>query len=268
MALSDREIKEAREKLRQKYEKYAAQYGSGLFSYARVDERYMQSLRERLPPEHFLSNEVRILKELEKKAEEKFAPPPEIAPTNADRMLEEFEARIRVYPPLEFSRKADEETQRLAGALANYYETRGACLPMARALPPGTQAVRLARALEERLYHHLAPPRVGALPPVLVDLSMALERLSTGERERERLCKEYLKESGFVCNLISDFLGELIEMGYGTPAPLARGAHSKSEGHEGAAGSGEGAEVYEKAKLEADAIVYAFRLREFRLSSL
>jgi hypothetical protein len=245
MALSDREIREAREKLRLQYEKYTAKYGSVLFSYARVDERYMQSLKERLPPEHFLANEVRILKELEKMAEEKLAPPPEIAPSNADRMLEEFAERIRAYPLLEFSRKADEEAQRLAGALADFYENWGQCFPRVRAIPPGTKAVRLARALESRLYHHFEASRVDSYPPVLFDLAMALERITTGERERERLCKVYLKESGFVCNLISELLDELIEMRHGDKAG-----------------------VYESAKFDIDAIIHAFRLREFRLASL
>jgi len=240
MALSDTEIKVAREKLQQEYERLAAKYGSGMFSYARVDERYMQALRERLPPEHFFANEVHILRELKKIAEEKFAPPPEFAPTNADRMLEEFAARIQAYPPLVFSERADEETQRLAGALAAFYERWGHALPGVRSLPPGTKAARIAAALRERLFHHLESARAGSLPNVLADLSLALARITAGERERERLCKVYLKESGFLCNLISELLDE--------------------------AADGGGENEYASAKAEIDAIIHAFRLREFRLA--
>ncbi|MDR2733117.1 MAG: hypothetical protein LBC99_00570 [Spirochaetota bacterium] len=247
MALSDREIKTAREKLRKQYDTLAAKYGSNIFSWTRVDERYMQSLKQRLPAEHFLANEVRILKELEKKAEEMFAPPPEVLPTNADRMLEEFAERIQAYPRMEFSDRADEETQRLAGALSAFYERWGQILPGARSLPPGTDAARLAHTAWERIFHQLEPVRAGAPPRILADLALSLGRITVGERERERFCKEYLKESGFLCNLISDLLGALLAAEAKLP--------------------GEAAGPREEARAEMDAIIYAFRLREFRLAS-
>jgi hypothetical protein len=255
MPLSNSEIQAAREKLRDKYDKLAAKYGS-MFSYARVDERYMQSLKERLPLERFLANEVQILKDLEARAEEIFAPPPEYVPTSADRMLEEFAARIQAYPPLEFSKRADDETKRLAGALADFYERFGQGLPVARSLPPGTKAAKLADALRDRVFHQLEAVRVGSHPRILLDLGLALERITTGDRERERLCKTYTKEAGFLCNLLSDFLGELLASQYAEEAVLGD-AFLQSERAR-----------FEAAKTEVDAVTHAFRLREFRLASL
>jgi hypothetical protein len=244
MGLSDREIRAARDKLRQQYEKLAGKYSPAMFNYARVDERYMQALRDRLPVEHFLATEVRILKDLEKKAEEKFAPPPPPAgPSNADRMLEEFARRISAWKPLEFSSRADDETKRLAGALADFESRWGSAIPGVRSLPPGTRAARLAAALSERVLVWLEPARSGGLPRALDDLALALERITAGERERERLCKEYLKEAGFLCNLLSDLFHELAETGYRAAADPAAAAEA------------------------VDAIIYAFRLREFRLGS-
>lgn len=244
MGLSDREVKAAREKLRQQYEKLGAKYSASMFNYSRVDERYMQSLREKLPVEHFLTTEVRILKDLERKAEEKFAPPaPPAGPTNADIMLEEFAQRISAWAPLEFSFRANEETQRLAGALAEFESQWGRAIPLARSLPPGTRAAHLAAALNERARVWLEPARVGGHPRALDDLALALERITAGERERERLCKEYLKEIGFFCNLAADLFHELVDTGY------------------------EGAYDYVAAAQSVDAIIHAFRLREFRLAS-
>lgn len=244
MGLSDKEIKAARGKLRQQYEKLAGSYGPTLFNHERVDERYLQALRERVPVEHFLANEVRILKELEKKAEEKrtAASLPQ-APSNADRLLEEFSQRISAWPALEFSSRADDETKRLAGALVDFSSRWGGAIPAARSLPPGSRAARLASALAERALVWLEPGRVGGLPRVLEDLALALARVTAGERERERLCKEYLKEAGFLCNLLSDLFHELEENDYGIA--LDPGAAAEA----------------------VDAIIYAFRLREFRLGT-
>jgi len=245
MGLSDNEIRAAREKLRQQYDKLAAKYSPSMFNYARVDERYMQALRERLPVEHFLATEVRILKDLEKKAEEKFAPPPPPpGPSNADRMLEEFAQRISAWAPLEFSDRADEETRRLAGALSEFEAEWGRAIPGVRALPPGTDAARLAAAVAERARTRLEPSRSGGYPRALDDLALALARLTSGERERERLCKEYIKESGFLCNLVSDLFHELDAIGFA------------------------GGYDYQAGAEAVDAIIHAFRLREFRLSSL
>ena len=243
MGLSDNEIRAAREKLRAQYAKLAGQYDAGMFNHARVDERYMQALVERLPMELFLANEVRIVRDIEKKAAEKYAPPPVARQSKADILLEEFAARISVYPPLEFSRYADDETSRLAGALLAFEERWGGVIPSVRSLPPGARVTRLAAAFGDRARTMLEPVRSGGLPRALDDLALALDRIHCTSRDRERLCKEYLKEAGFIANLAADLLRELVAAG------LAPGDGPVGE-----------------ALDEIEAVIHAFRLREFRLA--
>jgi len=245
MGLSDNEIRAAREKLRAQYARLAERYDAGMFNHARVDERYMQALRERLPMEMFLANEVRILKEIEKKAEEKYAPPPPVRQSKADLLLEEFAARISVYPPLEFSSRADDETARLAGALLAFEERWGGVMPESRALPPGSRAARLAGAFAERARTMLVPVRTGGLPRALDDLALALGRIQCTARDRERLCKEYLKEAGFCANLAAELLRECVA----ARAVSENGAHGE-------------------ALAAIEAVIHAFRLREFRLAGV
>jgi len=238
--LSKKELNAALEKLREQYRRFGEKYDRQVFNLDRFNERYMQSLRIGMPTGHFLAGEVQTFQELKQKAEEKYAPPEERAVSDkVDRMLEAFAARTRRYPAAELCPRADEETCRLVGMLQLFRDNWSGQLPPPRRLPPGTEVVRLAAAIEERAFQ-LIVPGAGGHSRIVGDFIISVSRITAGEGEQAALKKEFFKETGFFLNLVRDLLEQLPE---------------------GAESTGEALAWVEEA-------LDAFRLREFRLRSL
>ena len=243
--LKKQELQAALAKLREQYAIQGERYDRQVFNLDRFNERYLESIRIGMPAEHFLAGEVRTFQELMQKAEEKYAPRDTTVADRVDRLLEDFAARIRVYPAHPLCPRADEETRHLAGMLLDFQERYGALLPSPRRLPPGTERSRLAVLVEERAYALLLSRGEG-LPPRMADLVLELSRITSGEREQASAKKEFFKESGFLLNLVADLFRRMLDAADpDTDLPLM-----------------------EEALDRVEAALDAFRIREFRLGRL
>lgn len=238
-ALSKKELKAALEKLREQYRVYGEKFDRQVFNLERFNERYMESLRIGMPAGHFLAGEVQTFRELQAKAEEKYAPKDRSVSVKVDRMLEDFAERTRQYPLAELCPRADEESCRLVGMLREFSGLWKSSLPLPRSLPPGSTAVRLARQVDDRAFQLLEESR-GGHSRIVGDFITAVSRITAGEREQAAAKKELFKESGFFLNLVRDLL------------------------QEPESGSGANGETAEWVECALD----AFRLREFRLGRI
>jgi hypothetical protein len=207
--LSDHELKQVLDRLRDQYRELAARYGAGFFNIDRLEDRYLATLRAGASLTAFLAGEVAALQELKTRAEEKTAPKSTEVSDRADRMLEEFARRISKYPLVDPDGRLDEETGRLVGMLAGFYKRFAGLLAPAHSLPPGSRLARLAETLSERAFRLLEPGARGRSRAV-EDLLLELSRPGA---PTERIRKEFFKEVGFLLNQIADFLGELAAAG-------------------------------------------------------
>jgi len=204
-ALSDKEIKGALAKLRQQYVENSETYGKGMFNLVSFEDRYLQAVRSGLPMGTFLAGEVSVFQELKKKALDKTAKL-NTGPGKADLMMEEFANRLKKYPLLDLSPKADEESCRLAGMLRVIEKKWGSLIPSAKRLPYGSEASRLAEAIETRIYSLLVPRGAG-FPAAVDDFILSIERITAGESEHIT-AKQYLfKETGFFLHQFEELCG-------------------------------------------------------------
>lgn len=125
--LTDTEIRETVEKIRQQYADYMVRFLKPREALAAFEDRYIEAMRARMDLTLFLFAERGVIKELIEKEEEREREEQErklktVAKRKenksiADRVLEEHRRMIAKYPPLAIHNDGSEELQKLYGAI-------------------------------------------------------------------------------------------------------------------------------------------------------
>jgi len=114
------------EQLREKYKKLAEEYSPNMFNILKFEDRYTEALKHRIDIESFLKAEVealdKIVKDLRQPKKEKMSDKPDSFTKKVEKMLEEFDERIKIYPYEDFHPKADEDIKYLYGGLKLFYK--------------------------------------------------------------------------------------------------------------------------------------------------
>ncbi|MCK4908215.1 MAG: hypothetical protein KAS64_11725 [Spirochaetes bacterium] len=207
--ITDSEINAALSKLKEQYNIYAERYDKSLFNINRFEDRYMESLKIGIPTDTFLAGEIKTFQELKKMAEEKYAPKNTAMSDRAEEIFEEYQSRIEKYPVINFNSRADEETRRLTGMIKYFYENFYSSIPSAYQLEPGSESEKLFQIIEPRI-NNMIIERSGILSPYILDLSMQLDKITASQSDRERIKKEYFKETGFLFNLMADLFKSIL----------------------------------------------------------
>ena len=204
MAMTDGEIKQLIEKLKQRYSEYSKKNPTW-FNVDAFDERLLMAIKNRMNMEAFILAEIANFEKIKekydkKKSEKSFA-------EQVDRIIDEITARIKKYPEMKFHPKAGLEISHFYGALSEFEQYYFAVLFV----------LINDKSLKERLIvfedalNILAAPR-GKLPAKKIeDHLLKLRRRGAPEIEIERDKNEYLKESAFLLHEIIDFCDGLIE---------------------------------------------------------
>ncbi|MFP4384439.1 MAG: hypothetical protein ACLFSE_10365 [Spirochaetia bacterium] len=116
------------EKIRKQYDDLCGRLQAHESLRNNFEDRYIQALRSRTNLTAFLSAEISVLQDLQKKYTEKLdssgreneSKPRKPKKSFADRVLEELTARIKVYPPVSLHEEAAEEIEHFYGALERF----------------------------------------------------------------------------------------------------------------------------------------------------
>ncbi|MBN1798298.1 MAG: hypothetical protein JW822_06960 [Spirochaetales bacterium] len=120
--LTPSEITDVVAKIRKKYDEYHYKFFKSLSYKREFEKRYLAALKNNVDISSFLLAEISAIKELIKRAEEKYLNK-EIKTNNvkeksfADKVFEENKRKIMKYNDLNFHKDANEEIRRLFGAL-------------------------------------------------------------------------------------------------------------------------------------------------------
>jgi len=230
--LSKQETDLAINKIKETYIKKAKKYDDSIFSVERFNKRYIDSLKMGLPMTNFISSEMMVLQELQKRAEEKYPARKKQkiqSLSNADKLIQQFEQQIKKYPLVDFADRADEESCRLVGMLQTLYKEWGSAIPSKKSLPPGTKGYELLQKIDDRLFAILIPQKNG-LPRMVNDFSMTISRLISGKKEQTKAKRDFFKEAGFFLNDLSDLLHEIITNNTTSNLELAKQAEFYTNG--------------------------------------
>ncbi len=202
-----------------------ARYRSLIFEYSLKPE-ILDSVEDRInsardlgrDPEKFLKEEEEAYRELENKvvtkshqaAMQEEARRRRLAGESfADKILSEYQERIKEYPSLDFHEDADYEVVKLYGALdaldKNHWT---ALLNFLRKAFPG--AGQLDRMSMEQRFWRLVSTRQGRIPDELEPYRRALSSPAATEKERVREAQEAIKQAAF---FLHEFL-DLCEKGH------------------------------------------------------
>lgn len=230
--LSKQETDLAISKIKKAYLEKAKKYDNSIFDIERFNKRYLDSLRMNLPITNFISSEMLVLQELEKRGLEKYPPkkaPPKQSPSKADKLIQQFEQQIKKYPLIDFADRADEESCRLVGMLQTLYQEWGSAIPTNKSLSPGTKAYELTQKIDDRIFELLIPQKNG-FPRMVNDFNTTISRLISGKKEQTKAKRDFFKETGFLLNDLSDLFHEIIKDGTTTSLNLVKQAEFYTNG--------------------------------------
>ncbi len=204
MKLSSSETDTLIQKLREKYDEYAAKYSKKWFDRSPFEDRFKFALVKRMDLNAFILAEIAAFEQLREKYEK--AKNRSSFSEKIDRIIDAQLENIKKYKPLKFHENADFETPHMAGALAEF---ASAYFPVLWIVVPQGPMRDVLLALDRSL------DAVGALsgsrlPQKLEDYALFLSRKGTSELENEKAKNAYLKETAFFLHDCADFCDEVI----------------------------------------------------------
>jgi len=123
--LSENEILQIINKLRQQYDEHAERYGKNFFNRQAFENRYMQALKRKMDLQAFIQAEVALFddlrKKLEQRQEEQRIKLDKPFSKKIDQYIDELEDQWQKYPRLYESTKISDEAQFLCGAIQEFY---------------------------------------------------------------------------------------------------------------------------------------------------
>ncbi|OQY35369.1 MAG: hypothetical protein B6241_02450, partial [Spirochaetaceae bacterium 4572_59] len=214
--LSQKEIKTALARIRQKYDDHIITYMTDTQEKSAFEDRYLMSLHARVDLTRFVQEEIIHLKDVEQKAKEEAARTPikkEISKNSqksfADKIIDEMEKRTEHYPSLEFNTEASLEVQKLYGALDELYKEYWQSLSE---FLRKFHSSELSYNLENRL---LRMTIMGAdnVPPELERYQFLLSQRGKYSSELFREAQESIKRASFFLHDLMILLQECRERG-------------------------------------------------------
>lgn len=122
-----KEIDKRLERLREKYKEFGEKFGKKIFNYEEFENRLTNALKNRINLEIFVKAEEEALSQLyneiiSPKKKEKLSEREDAYTKKVNKILEEYENRIKKYPKIDFYDYEDEEIKYLYGAIVYFYE--------------------------------------------------------------------------------------------------------------------------------------------------
>lgn len=204
MGLSKKEIELLINKIRNKYNDSAKNYGSNWFDIEAFEQRLRMTLDNKMNLEGFLLAEVANLEKIKETYDNKYKKETSFSDI-VEKRMEENSERIKKYPEIRFHPLAHYEICHLYGAMrefALYY------FPVLWMLLTGDLKERLIRLEDE--FSYLAIPRGKMESKRIDDHLLILLRSNKKDIEVEKDKNEYLKESAFLLHKVIDFTKELL----------------------------------------------------------
>jgi hypothetical protein len=216
--IKSEDIDEAIQKLKNKYREYSEEYGTKIFNLRSFEERYRNALASKINLNTFLSAEIEVFRELEKKVRtqdvERDKKPGSTYSDLADKLVEDNLDKVKGYRYIDFHPDAEEETKYLLGAITEfYYEIWGKVNEMIRALGlKGNDDVRLKL---ENDFTFFAIPVRGSYSRAVEDYVLALSRKNQADNEKAAV--NFMKFGGILLNNCLKMLKEGISTLEGIP---------------------------------------------------
>lgn len=263
MKLSKQESEVLLDKIRQKYDEYAAKYNAKWFDRTLFEDRFSYALQNRMDISAFLLAEVTNFEKLKesydkKKSRESFS-------DKIDKIIDEQLEQIRKYPRKNFHERSGIEISHMYGAL---YRLAEDLFPILWIVTEAADVRQKLQNMEARLYE-FSNPSLQRLSPRTEDHALLLSRSQVSEMQIEKSKNNYLKEAAFFLHdliVFLDYLVKLAEPAMEVPLNFSRSYQSaetkRKLSREFSNLTGFGA-VF-KVKHFAEDIVTDFRLSAFR----
>ncbi|MCU0820904.1 MAG: hypothetical protein MUC95_00330 [Spirochaetes bacterium] len=211
MALTEKEIDQLINKIREKFKEYSKEYKSGWFNVEGFNDRLKIALQKRMNLEGFLLAEVANIEELKDKHEKekkKGKEPESEFSKQVNRIIDENIQRIKKYREIRFHPNAGVEISHFYGAVSdfalNYYTILWTVLR--------EQEYRSVLNKFDETLTYLAIQRGTKHPKRIEDHALILSRKNINDLDIEKDKNEYLKASAFLFHDIIAFCEQLIEM--------------------------------------------------------
>ncbi|MCL1833148.1 MAG: hypothetical protein FWG49_01475 [Leptospirales bacterium] len=208
MSLSNNEVNELIQKLREKYKEYSEKHHQKWFDVNAFDERLSLAIKNRMDMEGFILAEISNFEKLKNQYEDKKRAKENSFSKEVDRIFEENLARIKKYPQILFHTKSGMEISYMYGALSFLLTY---IFPVTRILITDAGLKKKTDPLEERLVF-LADKRDDTYSKRINDHILLLNRQGVKPIEIEKDNSDYLKESGFLLHDIIDLCDSLINL--------------------------------------------------------
>ncbi len=205
MPLSDKETESLIEKIRGKYDEYAAKHSPRWFDRDAFEERLQIALRNKMDLEGFILAEIANFEKIKESYEKKKNH--QSFSQQVDRIIEEHTEMIREYPDIEFHPKSGFEIRHMYGGLTRLLRVY---LPILWSLLKEREHRDILYSLIQKLEQY-GGPRGRRHAPRIEDHISLLHRPGVQLIEIEKNKNAYLRESAFVLHDISDFCKELLE---------------------------------------------------------
>lgn len=207
MALSDLEIKELIEKLKDNYIEYGEKYSPKWFDFEKFNERYVFAIEKGMNLEGFILAEISAFEKLKDKYEKTKRAKENTFSKKVDRIIDENLARITKYPKIVFHKACGVEISHFYGAINDY---TFAFFPILWYLMRDhATRVELSRA-EEILNAH-AIPGLRKNPKRIEDHILLIERPGIKEIDIEKDKNDYLRECAFVLHRVIDICNTALD---------------------------------------------------------
>ena len=211
MPLSDKEIDQLINKIREKFKEYFKKYKSGWFNVEGFNDRLKIALKKRMNLDAFLLAEVANLEELKDKHEKerrKGKEPENTFTKQVNKIIEDNIQRMKKYREIKFHADAGIEITHFYGAVSDFAEYYYSILWTLLK----EQEFRNALKKFDDSLSFLAIRKGNKHPKRIEDHALILSRKGVKDIEIEKDKNEYLKTSAFLLHDIISFCEKLLEM--------------------------------------------------------
>jgi len=223
MKLSEKEMVELLQRIRDRYDEYSKKHNASWFNRSSFEERVTFAYENRMDMSAFLLAEIANFEKLKEKYEKRkdqgsFS-------QKVDRIIEEQLERISKYPRMEFHPRCGVEISHMYGAL---YDLADRLYPVLWIVVTDVSNRGKLQKLENELFQ-FSQPNLGRLPGFTEDYALLLSRPGINELDIEKGKNNYLKEAAFLLHKIADFCDYLVrnpDANFEHPVNFSRGYES------------------------------------------
>lgn len=215
--LTDQEIKVTVDKIREKYRKIITDFKKSNAILEAFEDRYMRVLKSHIDISVFLLAEIEVVDEIYKKEEDKQKQKAmrlqakkniKTGESFADKVMQENFDRITKYELVPLSKNADEEIERLLGAvrflLISYW-------PALLNITKNIYENSIAKIFNDYYHNLVINYDYKECPPIAKSYKYALESMQANNKRVETERYHIIKETAFLLNDILKSLNELLK---------------------------------------------------------